>query len=646
MDLKVILDDYNKNEKNGGIPRLTAQGTDIIEIFQTAEIYEKAIKFLKENNIKLSAEEYRNKFLTSLSEEDKNKFDKIFVNGIIKNNSSEKKFILPYICGILSKNDDEYGLSLEDNALPTDLFNTIKTKCNKNYYEIKSYQEEYFQCFLNIKLKNSSHSFLKIIVETLKTNFELNFHISKEEFYVCLIPFLFNNKNLDFTSCVESLSECILMHRNKKNSNSYTENEEILIKEIVKQASLNARYWNIFALNLHQHYDCDVFSIGSTSVGETKDINEINCLMLNKNLIKGDVDLTKEKTQFELFPFEIKKHSDLYDFSINNNIFPQKFLYENQNEHYLDSVCHKNIILFSNPNSGKSIFVKETILEQYKKSNIPYYHKEISVEPDEFNLPGKLLMHSDINGNVIYGSLFETVINAIINFKTPHINYFDEMGEQSFKLLFGKLKNILKNNNRVSLDKIYQQVQDKTLFLTKLKSIKCIYSLNDFIETYKSYIGVSNILNIKINNQDISFFLPSNYLFIGTSNYSAPIKQSLNKTDGFAENGGRFKTIHFYQGVNDYDFGLVLPKFIITFNKKVLNCFNDFLKKEEYVERDILKQIEEVKYQCLLSNFEQIDEDLNKAKKIVFSNLEEHTTINIDDINELVNSINKVKIDD
>lgn len=605
-------------------------------------------------------------------------------NEIVSNESElQKKYFVAMKFGLVRHTNRQKTIfdPLEFGEIEiTEVFYEIRNKCQGNFYDVLSYND-LFQKQLSLFSWNKPGNHRFYIIELFHVLKKIK-HLTKEE--MKLFQFFFNYAGSTFDEKIQYIVEIIEFIRNSLKNNLCRDlndglklfiNNNQLFESLLNEYK-DDRLWQLIRDNfklghdlnlvcndkqplgllyinpkfdgpMNAVLDCDVLSLYKIDIFSLQE--KYLFKKIESNLEKLNMKIIEKNNKTNIFPFKINNFVHSYSLSnaFNEPIFPQKFLYENQDNNYLNSICYKNIILFSNPNSGKSVFVKKAIVECYKNKSINYYHKEISVEPEEYNLPGKLMVHKDISGNMIYGILFETVINAIVNFRTPHINYFDEMGEHNFKDLFGKLKNILKNNNRVDLEKIYQSNHDKINFMDKIKKINSIETLNDFILSHKDEIGLANILTLRVDNDDIYFFFPNNYLFIGTSNYSAPIKQSLNKKDGFAENGDRFKIIHFYEGINKYNFGIPASSFIVNFNRKVLDIFSTFLKEDKMLDNQVKKQIDEVKYQCLLANFEKIDDgDTSSAKKIVISNLEEYTNISLDDIEGLITAIKKVNLDE
>lgn len=590
--------------------------------------------------------------------------DLIFNEILGSENDIVKKFTIAARFGLVR--NKVHTKTLEDdlefnNIQITDLFFEIKKLCFGSYYNTYSYKDT---LMLQLALfTNTKGQFRRLyVLELLYLLTQINY-FKKEEMKV--FHFLFNPKEDKIAGKLQLIIECIKYLRqqvdiNKSNFDKefetlFSSNKELYNRILEKEGE--DRLWQTLQDNFNVKYglailynekEKTIYSQDQKVFLEQTNLYQLsfqefqNYLCKPKNLIDDSVDKDDNMMINEMFPFRIYNHIEQYDFNneFKATLFPQKILYENQENDYLNSKCNKNVILFGNPNSGKSRYVKDTILNCYKTTGIPFYHKEIAILSDEVKPFSKLFAYEDLSGTIQYSVFYETVVNAIKNFRTPHINYFDEMGEHDFTTLFGSLKNILKNANRVDMEQIYTSVSNKEEFIKDLKSIVSLDTFNAFIDKYETFINPTNIVNIPVGKKLLRFFIPSNYLFIGTSNYAPIIRTSLSIKNGFSERGDRFKSIHFYEGIDKYNFffNSEVNSLIIDFNRKLLKL----MEKPYEFEHSTIKQLDEIKYQCLISNF-HVCHDLNikELKESAIKNIED--CMELDDIKELIEEIKDLK---
>lgn len=274
-----------------------------------------------------------------------------------------------------------------------------------------------------------------------------------------------------------------------------------------------------------------------------------------------------------------------------------------------------SIILFSNPNSGKTKYLN-TLIENFPQMNLSLKNLSNKSEWQE-----KLFIQN-IAGKSFFGSILKMIANSSIYYEVPNFIYEDEVGEFELDFFLGQtLKGIFKSEQRINIAHI---IANNAVLRNKFEEIK----LNKKI-TLNQYIEIGNILQsifsyemttYQYNEFEIPLWLPDNLYFIFGSNYEIGMEKSLRDSKGWGKKGKRFYPKHFYNCGNIKNNELVqiesehISKVIIDFNEQFLNSFNKILELPSLSLED-KEDLKSKKYEFLAPNFYQFDSKIESEQR-------------------------------
>jgi hypothetical protein len=315
------------------------------------------------------------------------------------------------------------------------------------------------------------------------------------------------------------------------------------------------------------------------------------------NLLIGTFKITEEhipSVQKTEQPTQVinqqTKQSNPPQYASNELLIPNLKSYD-KNGH-----IKQNLILLSNPNSGKTFSVKKMI------GNNHYW--DLSFQNNDNVLEWKKnLLFKNLKGDVIIGNIIKAIASATLNPSGDYFIFADEIGTFSLDNILGNvLKNIFKNNQKVKISNdIIREYKDNDNI-----------SLDEFIELGKKIQSRFKYNTTNFIEEDISIplWIPSNLNFVFCANYENELLESLSPLKGWGTSGNRFRVKHFYN-LNGRDFYALKSsdnKSIHRtkkYNEIIHKKYNELLINEE-LSSDSKKTLSSHcnQYKILLSNYD------------------------------------------